>query len=78
MKKILAIIILTLFLLSGVVEFVDANVRVRGHFRRDGSWVAPHFRSSPNRNRWDNWSTRDNFNPFTGREGRLDPFRNRW
>ena len=50
----------------GVAE-VEASVRVRGHFRRDGTWVQPHFRSSPNRNPFDNWSFPGNLNPHTGR-----------
>jgi len=70
MKKLLATILLILFLLVSIVEFADAAVRVRGYYRRStGIWVQPHYRSSPNRYKWDNWSSWGNYNPYTGRRG---------
>ena len=47
---------------------------VRGYVRRDGTYVAPHMRSAPNDTRLDNYSTRGNVNPYTGQEGRVDPY----
>lgn len=41
-------------------------VHVDGHFREDGTYVKPHFRSMPNGNPFDNWSYPGNMNPFTG------------
>lgn len=46
-----------------------AQVRVKGHFRKNGTYVAPHYRSAPNNSRLDNYSTRGNYNPYTGRQG---------
>jgi hypothetical protein len=46
-----------------------ADTRVDGHFRRDGTYVPEHYRSSPNSSNWDNYSTRPNANPYSGREG---------
>ena len=44
-----------------------ADVYVRGYTRSDGTYVAPHYRSSPN-------STRNgNINPHTGRLGTKNP-----
>lgn len=42
---------------------------VRGYTRRDGTYVAAHHATNPNGTRADNWSTRGNVNPFTGRLG---------
>lgn len=39
------------------------------HLRRDGTFVSPHRRSTPNREWRDNWSTSPNTNPDTGRIG---------
>lgn len=46
-----------------------ADVSVKGYNRRDGTYVQPHYRSDPNSNKYDNWSTKGNVNPYTGREG---------
>lgn len=46
---------------------------VRGYTRRDGTYVAPHRATNPNGTRADNWSTRGNVNPFTGRLGTRSP-----
>lgn len=32
-------------------------------------YVAPHYRSSANTTKLDNWSTKGNYNPFTGKAG---------
>jgi hypothetical protein len=49
-------------------------VSVRGYVRRDGTFVPPHFRSSPDGIFSNNWSSRGNVNPFTGKSGtRLMP-----
>ena len=45
------------------------EVSVSGYFRRDGTWVAPHKRTSPDGNFDNNWSTRGNVNPYTGVPG---------
>lgn len=57
--------------LSGVAF---AQTQVDGYIRRDGTYVAPHYRSSPNSNTFDNYSTRGNGNPYTGERGTRDPF----
>lgn len=49
-------------------------VYVKGYYRRDGTYVAPHMRSSPDGNSFNNWSTRGNVNPFTGEPGTKSPY----
>jgi len=48
-------------------------VRVRGYYRKDGTYVQPHYRSAPDGSPYNNWSTKGNVNPYTGEEGRKDP-----
>lgn len=48
---------------------IDAAVRVRGYTRKDGTYVAPHYRSAPDGNFYNNWSTKGNVNPYTGKAG---------
>ena len=50
-----------------------AQVHVRGYRRKDGTYVRPHVRSSPNGTKADNWSTKGNVNPYTGEPGRRSP-----
>ena len=51
-----------------------ADVYVRGYVTRNGTYVAPHYRSSPNSTTLDNYSTRGNYNPHTGEPGYKDPW----
>ena len=51
------------------------DVSVRGHTRKDGTYVKPHMRTAPNSSKQDNYSTKGNVNPYTGKEGTVDPFR---
>lgn len=60
--------------LTGVADAV-AQVRVKGYTRKDGTYVAPHYRSSPNSSKYDNYSTKGNYNPYTGKAGSVDPYR---
>lgn len=53
-----------------------AQVHVNGYTRRDGTYVAPHYRSSPDSSRLNNWSTQGNVNPYTGQEGTRNPYSN--
>jgi hypothetical protein len=42
---------------------------VSGYARRDGTYVAPHYQTNPNRTTSDNYSTVGNSNPYTGQPG---------
>ena len=57
-----------LFLLSLPLTTL-ADVWVEGYYRSNGTYVKGHWRSSPNDTKSDNWSTRGNLNPHTGRLG---------
>lgn len=54
--------------------FAQSSTHVRGYHRKDGTYVAPHRRTTPDSSRSNNWSTRGNVNPYTGREGTKDPY----
>lgn len=68
-------IVFTMLLLIGVlssllvVSSAYADTYVRGYTRKDGTYVQPHYRSSPDSNPYNNWSTRGNVNPHTGEPG---------
>lgn len=48
---------------------------VRGHTRSDGTYVQPHQQTNSNDTKMDNWSTKGNTNPYTGKEGTVDPYK---
>lgn len=56
-----------------VVGPVNAETYVRGYTRSNGTYVAPHYRSSPNSSVNDNWSVSPNVNPHTGQLGTRQP-----
>ncbi len=77
MKKIFVIIFTFVLLLSfSFSNIVEAKtIRVKGYYKPStGRYVMPHYRTSPNSNKWDNWSTKGNINPFTGTKG----YKNVW
>lgn len=47
--------------------------RTRGYTKKDGTYVAPSRATNPNRTRNDNWSTKPNVNPYTGKAGTKSP-----
>lgn len=50
---------------------------VKGYRRSNGVSVSSHYRSSPNSVKFDNYSSRGNVNPYTGRRGYANPARTR-
>ncbi len=62
--------------LAIISSSASAQTHVQGHWRKDGTYVQPHVRSNPNGTRLDNWSTRPNINPYTGRQGTRNPYPN--
>lgn len=71
MKKILSF----LFLLIGAsfVNTIYANEYVNGYTKRDGTYVNGYHRSHSNGTNHDNYSTKGNRNPYTGRKGTVAP-----
>lgn len=52
-----------------IAPVVDARVRVRGYYKKNGSYVQPHYRSNPDGLKYNNWSTKGNTNPYNGKYG---------
>jgi len=45
------------------------TVRNRGGITKSGTYRKPHYKTSPNQSKGDNWSTKGNRNPYTGKKG---------
>jgi hypothetical protein len=62
-------ILVGIALLFAVGVTFAADQSVNGYFRKDGTYVQPYHRTTPNNNLYDNYSSQGNFNPWTGRQG---------
>lgn len=70
MKKIFFLLILFVSIILPSYEIAyGRDTYVRGYTRKDGTYVKPHYRTSPNSTRNDNYSTKGNINPYTGEYG---------
>lgn len=68
LHRVLAVLFALAILAPGLA-LAGGSVHVRGYVRKDGTYVAPHYRSAPDQSFQNNWSTKGNFNPYTGEEG---------
>ena len=71
MNRILLLVVVSLFLVGSV----SAATRVGGYFRSNGRYVNSYYKSSPNSTRLDNYSTKGNYNPYTGKKGHTNPYK---
>ena len=67
------ILMTTMMVLIGAALPAEAAQRVKGYTTKNGTYVAPYYRSAPNGSRMDNYSSKGNENPFTGKKGYTDP-----
>lgn len=51
------------------------STHVHGYVKKSGTYVMPSHRTTPNRTRLDNYSTKGNINPYTGKKGSKSPFK---
>lgn len=47
----------------------SSSTSVRGYTKKNGTYVAPSRRSTPDSTTRNNWSTKPNTNPYTGKQG---------
>lgn len=67
MKKLLFLAVLVgsmLFSYSAQAGYV------KGYYRSNGTYVQPYYRTNPDNNFYNNYSTRGNYNPYTGSYGK--------
>ena len=83
MKKIPFLsLVVSVALITGLLGFVgsvEAASRVKGYYKPStGRYITPHYRTSPNKSKFDNYSTKGNYNPYTGKSGTVSPFRSNY
>ena len=68
-------IVLLVGLLAAMLPAYAADHAVRGYVKKDGTYVAPSRATNPNRTQRDNYSSKPNVNPHTGKQGTRTPKR---
>ena len=77
MKKLLLALIAFSLAFAPCLIATDASAKgstsVKGYTKKSGTYVAPHQRTAPNETKSDNYSTKGNVNPHTGKKGTKKP-----
>ncbi len=73
MKKSIGFV-LAGFLFLPTVLFATENHYVQPYTKSNGTYVQGHYQTSPDSNIYNNYSTRGNVNPYTGKEGTVNPY----
>jgi hypothetical protein len=76
MKKIIFSLFIFISLLSFSNTVEAKTVRVKGYYKPStGTYVNPSYRTSPNKTKLDNYSTKGNYNPYSGKSGKVNIYR---
>jgi|SRR5690554_2718740 len=76
MKKAFLFFSLLFLILTTSYSFGQVNPNstyVNGYYKSNGTYVNGYNRTTPNKTINDNYSTRPNYNPYTGKQGTVSP-----
>lgn len=51
------------------------TISVKGYYKKSGTYVMPHYKTSSNKTKLDNYSIKGNYNPYTGKKGYVNPYK---
>ncbi len=66
LTKLIGVFVLGAILIGLSPVTANAAVHVNGYYRKNGTYVRPHYRSDPDSSVTNNWSYPGNTNPYTG------------
>ncbi len=58
-----------------ISQGAESMTRVKGYPKKSGTYVAPHNRTNPDKSKFNNYSSKGNTNPYTGKKGTKDPYK---
>jgi hypothetical protein len=67
------LILVVAVLLAVAAPAFAGDTYVKGYIKKDGTYVAPYHRTTPNSTTSDNYSTYPTINPWTGQQGTRQP-----
>lgn len=75
MKKIIFCLAIIFSLIS--ISSVDAKtIKVNSYYKPStGKYINSYYKTSPNKTKLDNYSTKYNYNPYTGKKGYVNPYK---
>ena len=77
MKRIIFALIAFSLAFATCLTVTDASAKgstsVKSYTKKSGTYVPPHHRTTPNKTKSDNYSTKGNTNPYTGKKGMKKP-----
>lgn len=68
LKRFTVILLIAVMSLS-FLGSASARTYVHGYYKKNGTYVKPHYRSDRDNSFSNNWSTKGNINPITGKKG---------
>lgn len=71
MKKLNLILVTASLLIASSAAHADY---VQGHYRSNGTYVNGYHRTAPDSNRYNNYSSQGNYNPYTGKKGTVSNY----
>jgi hypothetical protein len=71
----LVLIVAVMAFVCGQSYGATSTTRVKGYPKKSGTYVAPHNRTSPDKSKANNYSSKGNTNPYTGKKGTKDPYK---
>jgi len=71
MRKLIALVLSLAVFMQFSLAAVDAkSVKVKGYTTKKGKIVQPYYKTAPNKTKLDNYSTKGNVNPYSGKVGK--------
>ncbi len=75
MKKSSIVVLCSALAFAGAAVAKGGSHAVKGYVKKDGTYVAPTVATNPNGTKLDNYSTKGNVNPYSGKAGTVDPYK---
>jgi hypothetical protein len=69
MKQLLIFLFVFLFSLSTFAQSKSHSTHVKSYTKKNGTVVKSHYKSKPDKTTSNNYSTKGNTNPYTGKKG---------
>jgi hypothetical protein len=57
-----------------ISNYSFSQKRTNGYTKKNATYVAPHYKTKSNKTKLDNYSTKGNTNPYTGKKGTVNPY----
>ena len=73
MKSLIFIFFIVFIGVPSIALAKPGSHSVKGHVTKHGTYVAPHHATNRDRTKLNNWSTKGNTNPYTGKKGTKNP-----